>query len=157
MLLSCGLITSPFARGLFLLDETVMRDGSEAPYFDSFQLLCGYFSWIAPHVKPVIMKGFCSLVTKFRGSKLSNSGKWIEFISCYYDLQSRVELFCLYKICCETLENPCIATPHFVVPKDGIKTDMLDFSPCVRSFQRSNSSIPKVELYSWPHCTSSND
>ena len=51
------------------LDEAVMRDGSDAHYLDSFQLLAGYFvqqRWIAPQTKPVITSKYCSLNTKFR-------------------------------------------------------------------------------------------
>ena len=38
------LATSPLARGLSSFDEAVIRDGAEAHYSDSIQLLCGYLS-----------------------------------------------------------------------------------------------------------------
>ena len=92
-LLSCEMATSSFARGLSSFDEAVIRDGEEAQYEDSIQTLAGYFvqqRWISPHVKPVIVSEYCSLVTKFRADKVSSSKEWVSFISCYYELQMQI-------------------------------------------------------------------
>ena len=42
-LFSCEMATSSFARGLSSFDEAVIRDGEEAQYEDSIQVLAGYF------------------------------------------------------------------------------------------------------------------
>ena len=147
-LLSCEMVTSSFARGLLSFDEAVIRDGEEAQYEDSIQTLAGYFvqqRWISPHVKPVIVNEYCSLVSKFRADKVSSSKEWVSFISCYYELQCRLELFRLFKVCCESLRSPCCPPPNFVVPLPGLKSSKVEFSSCVRSLQCSLSSIQKVE------------
>ena len=147
-LLTSELATSPLARGLSSFDEAVIRDGAEAHYSDSIQLLCGCFvqqKWIAPHLKPVIVSEYCSLVTKFRSDKFFSNKEWISSFSCYYELQCRVELFRLFRICCETLRSPCEAPPHFTVPMPGLKSDLREFTSTVRSLQCTISSIQKVE------------
>ena len=148
LLLSCEIATSSFARGLSSFDEAVIRYGEEAQYEDSNQTLAGYFvqqRWISFHVKPVVVSEYCSLVTKFRADKVSSSKEWVSFISCYYELQCRVELLRLFKVCCETLRNPCCSPPQFIVFLPGLKSSKIEFSSCVRSLQCSLSSIQKVE------------
>ena len=148
LLLSCEMATSTFARGLSSFDEAVIRDGEEAQYEDSIQTLAGYFvqqRWISPHTKPVVVSEYCSLVTKVRTDKVSSPKEWVSFFSCYYELQCSVELFRLFKICCETLRSPCSPPPHFTVPLPGLKSSRMEFSSCVRSLQCSLSSIQKVE------------
>ena len=147
-LLTSELASSSLARGLSSFDEAVIRDGIEAHYSDSIQLLCGYFirqKWIAPHLKPVIVSEYCSLVTKFRLDKVTPVKELISFFSCYYELQCRVELFRLFRICCETLRSPCEAPPFFTVSMPGLKSDSREFTSTVRSLQCTISSIHKVE------------
>ena len=106
ILLTSELATSSFSRGLSSFDEAVVLGGSEVHYVDSIQLLCGYFvlqKWIPPHIKPVVVSEYCSLITKFRSDKICNNKEWVSFFSCHYELQSRIELFRLFRICCETL------------------------------------------------------
>ena len=114
----------------------------------SMKNLAGYFvqqRWISPHVKLVIVSEYCSLVTKFRADKVSSSKEWVSFISCYYELQCRLELFRLFKVCCDSLRSPCCPPPNFVVPLPGLKSSKVEFSSCVRSLQCSLSSTQKVE------------
>ena len=91
------------------------------------------------------MSEYGSLVTKFRADKVSSSKEWVSFISCYYELQFRLELFRLFKVCCESLRSPCCPPPNFIVPLPGLKSSKMEFSSCVRSLQCSLSSIQKVE------------
>ena len=137
-LLSCEMATSSFARGLSSFDEAVIRDGEETQYEVSIQTLVGYFvqqRWIPSHVKPIVVSEYCSLVTKIRADKISSSKEWVSFISCYYELQGRVELFRLFKVCCETLRSPCCPPPHFIVPLPGLNSRKMELSSCVRSIQ----------------------
>ena len=122
--------------------------GSEVHYVDSIQLLCGYFvqqNWIASHTKPVVVSEYCSLNTKYRSDKICNNNEWVSFISCHYELQSRIELFRLFRICCETVRNPSVSPPLFVVPMPGLKADANEFSSAVRSLQCTIPSVQKVE------------
>ena len=148
-LLTSELATSSFARGLSSFDEVVVKVGNSAHYTDSIQLPCGYFvqqKWIAPSVKPVIVSEYCSLVTKFRLDKVDNgSEEWVSFFSRYYELQSRAELFRLFRICCETLRSPCQAPPLFTVSLVGLKSDVSEFNSAARSLQCSIASIQKIE------------
>ena len=68
-----------------------------------------------------------------------------QFISCYHELQCKVELFRLFKTCCETFKSPCSPPPHFMVSLPGLKSSKVEFSSCVRSLQCSLSSIRKAE------------
>ena len=148
LLFSSDLASSTFARGLSCFDEAVMRRGNEAHYTDSIHHLTSYFvqqKWISPHVKPVIVNEYCSLVVKLRAEKGAVATEWVSSISCHYELQSRLELFRLFKICCETLRSPCSPSPSFIVTIPGLKSDMQEISSCVRSLQCSISSIQKVE------------
>ena len=148
LLLSSDLASSTFARGLSCFDEAVMRGGNEAHYTDSIHLLTSYFvqqKWISPHVMPVIVNEYCSLVVKLRAEKVAVATEWVSSISRHYELQSRLELFRFFKICSETLRSPCSPSPSFIVTIAGPKSDMQEFSSCVRSLQCSISSIQKVE------------
>ena len=147
-LLGSELASSSFTRVLSSFDEAVIKDGAEVHYSDSIQFLCSYFiqqKWIAPHLKPVIVSEYCSLVTKFRMDKVSFSKEWVASFSCYYELQSRVELFRLFRVCCEALSGPCKAPPPFNVSMPGLKSDRREFTSTVRSLQCTISSIQKVE------------
>ena len=80
LLLASDLASSTFARELSSFEEAVIKDGTEAQYTDSIQLLASYFvhqKWIAPHVKPVIVSECCYLVTKFRADKVSSTKDWV--------------------------------------------------------------------------------
>ena len=148
LLLASDLASSTFARGLSSFDDAVIKDGTEAQYTDSIQLLASYFvhqKWIASHVKPVIVSEYCFLVTKVRADKVSNTKDWVSFFSCYYELQNRLQLFRLFRICCETLRSPCNPPKPFIVAVPGLKSDAQEFSSCVRSLQCSVASIQKVE------------
>ena len=132
--------TSAFVRWLSAFDEPVVRVGREADYTEAIQLLSGYFvqqKWIAPSVKPVIVSEYCSLVTKLRSDKFLAAKDWVETFSCHYELQSRAELFDLFKVCCEALRGPCLVPPPFTVSIPGLRSDAFEFSSCVRSLQCS--------------------
>ena len=127
LLLSSDLASSTFALGLSCFNKTVMRAGSEVHYTESIHLLTSYFvqqKWISPHAKPVIVNEYCSLIVKFTAEKVAMSTEWVSSISCHYELQSRLELFRLFKICCETLRSPCNPSPSFIVTIPGLKSDM---------------------------------
>ena len=91
------------------------------------------------------MNEYCSLIVKLRAEKVAVATEWVSSISCHYELQRRLELFRLLKVCCETLRIPCSPSPSFIVTFLGLKSDMQEFSSCVRSLQCSISSIQKVE------------
>ena len=65
--------------------------------------------------------------------------------SCYYELQSRVELFRLFRVCCEAISGPCKAPPPFSVSMPGLKSDRREFTSTVRSLQCTISPIQKVD------------
>ena len=148
LLLASDLASSTFARGLSSFDEAVIKDGTEAQYTDFIQLLASYFvhqNWIAPHVKLVIVSEYCSLVTNFRAIKVSSTKDWVSFFSCYYEFQNCLELFRLFRTCCETLRSPCNPPTPFIVAVPSLRSDAEELSSCVRSLQCSIASIQKVE------------
>ena len=104
ILLTDELAIFSFARGLSSFDAAVIKDGNGIHYTDSIQLLCGYFvqqKWIAPHI---IVTDYCSLVTEFRSDKVNSGRKeWMTFFSRYYELQSRIPVFRLFRFCCQIL------------------------------------------------------
>ena len=75
---------------------------------------------------------------------LARSG-WISSFSCNYELQCRVELFRLFRICCETLRSLCEAPPLFTVPMPGLQSDSPEFASTVRSLQCTIFFIHKVD------------
>ena len=81
--------------------------------------------------------------------KVSFSKEWVASFSFYYELQCRVELFRLFRVCCEALGGPCKGPPPFSVPIPGRKSDYFqtrEFTFTVRSLQCTISSIQKVEI-----------
>ena len=131
LLLPSELASSTFARGLSSFDNAVVKDGSEAHYTDSIQLLASYFvhrKGIAPHVKPVIVSEYRSLNFKFTADKVANAKEWVSFFSCYYELPNRLELFRFFRICCETLRSPCNRPSSLIVAVPGLKSDVQEFS-----------------------------
>ena len=123
LLLTNDIATSAFVRGLSAFDEPVARVGREADYTEAIQLLSGYFvqqKWIASSVKPVIVSEYCSLVTKLLSDKLPAAKDWVETFSCHFELQSRAELFDMFKVCCEALRGSCPVPPGFTVSIPGL-------------------------------------
>ena len=156
LLLTSELATSSFSRGLSSFDEAEVLSGCEVHYTDCIQLLCGYFiqqKWIAPHTKPVVVSEYCSLITKFRSDKICSNKEWVSFFSCHYELQSRIELFRLFRICCETLRSPSVSPPLCVVSLPGLKSDANEFSSAVRSLQCTIASVQKIESLVLSHNT----
>ena len=69
----------------------------------------------------------------------------MSFFSCQYELQSRIELFRLFRFCCETLRSPCVSPPLIVVSLSGFKSDANEYFSAVRSLQCTIASVQKVE------------
>ena len=77
---------------------------------------------------PVAMNEYCSLIVELRTDKIAVTTEWVSSISRHYELQSRLELFLLFKICCETLHSLCSPSPSFIVTIPCLESDMQDFS-----------------------------
>ena len=148
LLLINDVATSAFVRGLSAFDEPVVRSGREADYTDAIQSLAGYFvqqKWMAPHTKPVVVSEYCSLVTKLRSENFPTVKDWVGTFSCHYELQCRIELFHLFKTCCQALRGPCPVPTPFKVTIPGLKSSNFEFASCVSSLQCSLASIQKCE------------
>ena len=69
----------------------------------------------------VIKEGNESLYTE------SGSENWVSFF-CYYEVQSRIELFRLFHTCCETPRCSSNAPLLFIVSLPGLKSDNNEFT-----------------------------
>ena len=58
------------------------------------------------------MNEFCSLIAELRSDKVITTTEWVNFISCHFKLQSRLDLFRLFIIYCETLCSACSPLFH---------------------------------------------
>ena len=148
LLLTNDVATIAFVRGFCSFDEPVVRSGREADYTDATQNLAGYFvqqKWMAPHTKPVVVSEYCSLVNKLRSEKFPTVKDWVGTFSSHYELQCRIELFHLFKTCCQALGGPCPVSLPFRGTIPGLKYTNFEFASCVSSLQCSLASIQKCE------------
>ena len=159
LLLKQKLCKSKLVRGFSIFDEAVIRYGQEVDYTHESGVLCDYLvqhKWISPSVKPLFLSEYGSFVEKFRSQDISYEGSWIGFMSEYYELQSRENLFAIFKLCCLSLSGVHSFPPEFTLTLPELASDFTDFQSLIRSIQSSLVGIPNVtELYANPRTASS--
>ena len=97
------------------------------------------------HTKLVVLSEYCSLITKLRSENFPTDKDWVGIFFCHYELQCRIELFHLFKTCCQALRGPCPVPLPFRVTIPGLKSSNFEFGFCVSSLQCSLASIQKFE------------
>ena len=92
-----------------------------------------------------------SFVAQYRSNVVEHDGEWVEFLSGYYEMHCRENLFFAFKLCCLSLANHSSVPPHFTVTLPRLASDADEFLSSVRSIQSSLSGIPSVSgLFSNP-------
>ena len=156
LLLKHKLCKSKLVRGFSIFDEALIRFWEEVDYTHESEMLCDFFvqqKWVSHAAKPLILTEYWSFVEKFRSHDVSYKGEWITFLTNYYELHCRENLFSIFNLCLPAA--PII--PHiFTFALEDLKSDINEFQSCVRSVQSSLFGVPSVsELYSNPRTVSS--
>ena len=159
LLLKHKVSKSKLVRGFSVFDEAVVRYGEEEDYTHESELLCDYLvqqKWISHTTKPLVLSEYGAFVEKIRSQNISYEGEWISFMSNYYELQCRENLFTVFKLCTLSLSGVHVIPPVFTVEIPELASDFREFQSCVRSIQSSLVGVPNVsELYANPRTVSS--
>ena len=145
-LLGNDIVKSKLIRGLSAFDPAVILDGPENNYVDAIEKLSSHFvsaGLISSSSKATVVSQYRSFATKLR-LEVPEYDDWIHFMSTHYELQSRPELFQVFKFSCQCLPTTMELPPEFVVPLPNLESDDDMFRSCVRSLQLSYFSIPHV-------------
>ena len=159
LLLKHKLCKSKLVRSFSIFDEAVIRFGEEVDYTHEPEMLCDFFvqqKWVSPAAKPLILSAYWSFVERFKTHDVSYEGEWITFLTNYYKLHCRENLFSIFKLCRLSLSANLIIPPIFTLALEDLQSDVNEFQSCVRSVQSSLFGVPSVsELYSNPRTVSS--
>ena len=146
-------------RGFSIFDENVIRFGEEVDYTHESEMLCDFFvqqKWVSHTATPLILSEYWSFAEKFRWHDVSYEGECITFLTKYYELHCRENLFSIFKLCRLSLPAVPIIPPIFTLALEDLVSDVTEFQSCVRSVQSSLFGVPSVsELYSNPKTVSS--
>ena len=158
LLLSHKVCKSKLVRGFSIFDEAIVRHGEEEDYSRECEMLCDFFvesKWISSNVKPLIYSEYRSFVAQFRSNIIEHDREWVDFLSGYYEMHCRENLFFAFKLCCLSLANHSSLPPHFTLILPRLASDADEFRSSVRSIQSSLSGIPNVSgLFSNPRTIS---
>ena len=158
LLLSHKVCKSKLVRGFSIFDEAIVRHGEEEDYSRECEMLRDFFvesKWISSNVKPLIYSEYHSFVAQFGSNVIEHDGEWVDFLSGYYEMHCRENLFLAFKLCCLSLANHSAIPPHFTVTLPQLASDADEFRSSVRSIQSSLSGIPNVSgLFSNPRTIS---
>ena len=138
---------SKIVRGMSIFDEGVVRHGEESDYSHECEQLCDYLSrhqWIPNSAEPLVLSEYSSFVEKFRSNDISCDEDWISFLSRFYELHCRENLFTVFKLCCLSLKDVREVPPLFSIAMPEMSSDLNDFESCVQTVQFSFSGIPNV-------------
>ena len=151
LLLKHKVSKSKLVRGFSVFDEAVIRYGEEVDYAHESELLCDYLAqqkWISHTTKPLVLSEYGAFVEKFRSHSFSYEGERISFMSKYYELHCRENLFTVFKLCTLSLSGVHVIPSVFTIELLELASDSREFQSCVRSIQSSLVGVPNVsELY----------
>ena len=146
-LLAHDFVQSNLLRGLSAFDPAVIFENSEEHYVTAIDKLTSHFvsaGLFSSSDKVKAVSQYRSLVTKLRVGSVPEYSDWIHFMSSYYELQCRPELFRLFKHSCLCLA-PIVELPSpFIVPIPNLESDKDVFQSCIRSLQISYQTVPHV-------------
>ena len=158
LLLKHKLCSSKFVRRFSIFDEAVVRHGAEEDYSHESGMLCDFFvegKWISNAVKPLVISEYSSFITQFRSRDVTYAGDWMSFLSGYYEMHCRENLFIVFKLCCLSLPARLAVPPNFTVNIPGLSSDHDEFNSSIKCVQSSLSGIPNVSgLFSNPRTIS---
>ena len=146
-LLNHDFVQSDLLRGLSAFDPVVIFENSEEHYVTAIDKLTSQFvaaGLFSSSDKVKAVSQYRSLVTKLRVGSVPEYSDWIHFMSSYYELQCRPELFRLFKHSCLCLA-PIVELPSpFIVPIPNLESDKDVFQSCIRSREVSYQTVPHV-------------
>ena len=147
-------LKSKLVKGLSAFDPAVLLVGPEINYTTAIERLTSHFvttNLISSSFKVKVVSQYRSLAAKLRSDDPPEYDDWIQFLASNYELQSRPELFQLFKFSSLCLTPRIEVPPPFIVPMEGLASDEESFQSCVKSLQMSYNSIPHVSsLYRDP-------
>ena len=94
--------------------------------------------------KHLILGEYSSFVEKFGNNDVSYDEDWVSFLTGFYKLPCRENLFTVFKWCCLRLKEDIEAPPPFSFALPGLSSGLGDFESCVQTVQTSLSGIPNV-------------
>ena len=147
LLLKHSIRKSKLIRGMSVFDEAVILHGREEDYEEESDQLCDFLiqrDWISSSIKPLILSEYRSFFEKFRSCEVQYDTDWVTFMSGYYELQCRTDLFSVFKLCCLGISSSICIPPVFTVALPDLASDNCDFTSAVRSVQSSLVGIPNV-------------
>ena len=106
LLLSHKVCKSKLFRGFSIFVEAIVRHSEEEDYSRECEMLCDFLvgnNWLSNNTKPLVYSEYRSFVTLFRSHNIDYDGDWINFLSGYYEMQCRSNLFFVFKLCCLSL------------------------------------------------------
>ena len=131
LLLSHKVCKSKLVRGFSIFDEAIVRHGEEEDYSRECEMLCDFLvgnNWLSNNIKPLVYGEYRSFVTLFRSHNIDYDGDWIDFLSGYYEMQCRSNLFFVFKLWCLSLAHYTYVPPHFVVRLPRLASDVSEFN-----------------------------
>ena len=147
LLLKHSIRKSKFIRGMSVFDEAVILHGREEDDQEESDQLCDFLiqrDWISSSNKPLILSEYRSFVEKFRSCEVQYDTDWVTFMSGYYELKCRTNLFSVFKLCCLGISSSICIPPVFTVALPDLAPDNCNFTSAVRSVQSSLVGIPNV-------------
>ena len=122
-------------------------------------MLCDFFvegKWISNAVTPLVVSEYSSFITHFRSRDVTYAGDWMFFLSGYYEMHCRENLFIVFKLCCLSLPARLTVRLNFTVNIPGLSSDYDECNSSVKCIQSSLSGITNVSgLFSNPRTISS--
>ena len=147
LLLKHSIHKSKFVRGISVFDEAVILHGQEEDYNGELEQLCDFLvqrDWIPNTVMPLVLSEYRSFVEKFRAVEPHYDTDWVSFMSGFYELQCRANLFSVFKLCCLGVFNAPQIPPVFSTTLPDLASGYGDFTSAIRSVQSSLFGIPNV-------------
>ena len=147
ILLSHEIVKSDLIRGLACFDSAVILHGTEDQYIIAVESFTSHFvdiGWMSSSEKKKAVSQYRSFVAKFRACGVTLPEDWFQFMASTYELQSRPELYRLFKYAGLCLPPQVQVPVPFVVPIPELGSDEDVFRSCIGSVQMSFNTIPNV-------------
>ena len=138
---------SKFVRGIFVFDEAVILHGQKEDYNGELEQLCDVLvqrNCIPNTVMPLVLSEYRSFVEKFRAVEPHYDTDWVSFMSGFYELHCRANLFSVFKLCCLGVFNAPQIPPVFSATLPDLASGQGDFTSAIRSVQSSLFGIRNV-------------
>ena len=147
LLLSREIVKSNLIHGLACFDSAVILHGTEDQYITAVESLTSHFKgigWMSSKEKTKAVSQYRSFVTKLMACGVTLPEDWFQFMDSHYELQSRPELYQLFKYAGLCLPPQVQVPVPFVIPIPELGSDEDIFRSCIGSVQMSFTTIPNV-------------